>query len=155
MYVLAGDGPERNVIESTLKELSLETRVLLLGRVSDEERNLLLHTADIFIQPNIPVPGDMEGFGIAVIEAALLGRPVIASELEGLKDAIIPDENGLLVPPLDTEAWKQALASLSDSPEKRHALGQKAHLYTQNTFHWQTVSRLYKEALENTKTQVQ
>ncbi len=155
LYVLAGDGPERSVIENTLKELSLESRVSLLGRVSDEERNLLLHTADIFIQPNIPVPGDMEGFGIAVIEATLLGRPVIASDLEGLKDAIIPNENGILVPPLDTEAWKQAVTSIAESPEKRSTLGQKAHTYTQNTFHWQRVSQLYIEALENTKSQVQ
>ncbi|MCW1888746.1 MAG: glycosyltransferase family 4 protein [Candidatus Moranbacteria bacterium] len=154
-YVLAGDGPERETIEKALKELSLESRVILLGRVSDQDRDLLLHTADIFIQPNIPVPGDMEGFGIAVIEAALLGRPVIASELEGLKDAIIPNENGLLVPPLDTEAWRQAILELSQSQEKRLLMSQKAHSYTQNTFHWQRVSELYIEALENTKTQVQ
>ncbi len=155
LYVLAGDGPEREAIENSIKELSLESQVMLLGRVSDEARNILLHTADIFIQPNIPVPGDMEGFGIAVIEASLLGRPVIASNLEGLKDAIIQDENGLLVTPLDTEAWKLAILSLSQSPEKRRTLGQKAHIYTQNTFHWQKVSQLYIEALEKTKTQVQ
>jgi phosphatidylinositol alpha-1,6-mannosyltransferase len=155
LYVLAGDGSEREVIETSIKELSLESRVILLGRVSDEVRNLLLHTVDIFIQPNIPVPGDMEGFGIAVIEAALLGRPVIASDLEGLKDAIIQGENGLLVSPLNTEAWKQTVTSFAESSAKRLTLGQKAHTYTQNTFHWERVSQLYLEALENQRRQVQ
>jgi len=155
IYVLAGDGPERETIEASIKELKLETRVMLLGRVSDEERNLLLHTADIFIQPNIPVSGDMEGFGIAVIEAAILGRPVIASNLEGLKDAIVQDQNGKLVPALDVTAWKNAIGELLHIPGLRSSLGEKAHAYTLSNYHWQRISLLYIDVLEKTKTQVQ
>jgi glycosyltransferase involved in cell wall biosynthesis len=155
LYVLAGDGPERTAIEESIKELSLESRVILLGRVSDDDRALLLHTVDIFVQPNIPVPGDMEGFGIAVIEASLLGRPVVASNLEGLKDAIIEERNGKLVTPLDVDAWVEVLTPLIQSKEARQTLGQKAHQYTLDHYHWEKISQLYIETLEKVKSPVQ
>ena len=47
--------------------------------------------------PNIKVQGDMEGFGIVAIEATSIGLPVIASSIEGIKDAIVDNETGALV----------------------------------------------------------
>ena len=69
----------------------------MLGYVTDETRDILFNTCDVFVQPNIKVAGDMEGFGISVIEAASCEIPVIASNIEGLKDAIKDGQNGFLV----------------------------------------------------------
>lgn len=48
----------------------------------------LYNTADIVVSPNIRIPGSMEGFGINAIEAGACSRAVIASDLDGLKDAV-------------------------------------------------------------------
>lgn len=147
-YVLAGDGPEAENIRSAIKETHAEKQVKMLGRISDADRNLLLNTADIFIQPNIHVPGDLEGFGIAVIEATACGRPVIASNLEGLKDAVRHNESGLLVEPGNPEAFEKAIKRLITDEDERQALGERALRYTETHYHWNIIARLYVEALE-------
>lgn len=148
LYVLAGDGPERENIERAVNEMKLENQVRLLGRVSDDVRAILLSTVDIFVQPNIYVPGDMEGFGIAVIEATSAGRPVVASNLEGLKDAIIDNENGILVTSGDKDSFKNAIEKLLSDRESRVALGQKAKKYTEEHYHWKSIAVRYKDTLQ-------
>ncbi|MFZ2187744.1 MAG: glycosyltransferase family 4 protein [Candidatus Moraniibacteriota bacterium] len=148
LYVLAGAGPEEENIRAAIRETGRERQVKMLGRVSDADRNLLLNTADIFIQPNIRVPGDMEGFGIAVIEATACGRPVVAASLEGLKDAIRHNENGLLVEPGNHAAFEKAIISLLSDENERRALGERALRYTEAHYHWNIIARLYVEALK-------
>lgn len=147
LYVVAGDGVDRPDIEQAIAETNAASRVKLLGYVSDEVRNTLFNTCDIFIQPNIRIEGDMEGFGISVIEAASCELPVIASELEGLKDAIIPLENGILVEPGNAEAFRIAIMDLLTDEEKRRALGKRARLYTKAHFHWDAIAERYVTTL--------
>ena len=148
LYVLAGAGPEQRSIEQAIEEKGLENQVKLLGYVSEETKKLLLNTADIFIQPNVPVPGDIEGFGIAVIEATAWGLPVVASNLEGLKDAICDKENGMLVESGNREAFRAAIIELLTQEEERRNLGKRAKHYTETHFHWNLIARLYIETLE-------
>jgi len=147
LYVLAGDGPERENIAKATTDLKLEEKVSILGRVSDEVRNILLATADIFVQPNIPIQNDMEGFGIAVIEATSAGRPVVASALEGLKDAIADKENGILVPPENAAAFQNAIRELLQNTDERLLLGKRAKIYTEEHYHWKRIAAEYVEAL--------
>lgn len=147
LYVLAGTGPEAENIKTAIQASDTQEQVRLLGQVTDATRNLLLNTADIFIQPNIRVPGDMEGFGIAVIEAAACGRPVVASDLEGLRDAICQNENGILVESENKEAFQKAILSLIENEDTRKNLGEHASRYTERTYHWNVIARLYIEAL--------
>lgn len=153
IYVLAGAGPEEANIKTAVKELRLEQRVRLLGQVSDRDRDILLHTAEIFVQPNISVPGDMEGFGLAVIEAAACARPVVAANIEGLKDAIRDAQNGLLLEAENAEAFRDAIVRLLYDEAARLALGARAREFTAAHYHWNVVSRRYKEALEMRLTQ--
>lgn len=147
-YVVSGDGPEKEEILESIRIHGLEERVTLLGRISEEEKNILLHTIDIFVQPNISVPGDMEGFGIAVIEATSLARPVIASNIEGLRDAIADGKNGIGLPSGNTRAWRDTIVELSRDKEKMIALGKANQLYTQTYFSWEKVSAQYLRKLE-------
>lgn len=109
---LAGEGPDRHRVESAARRGGLEQRVHLLGRVDDGLRDDLMCGADVFVQPNVVVPGDMEGFGLVVIEAAVRGAPVVAADLEGLRDAVVDGETGTLLTTGDAEAWTDCLAVL-------------------------------------------
>jgi glycosyltransferase involved in cell wall biosynthesis len=147
LYVLAGAGPEEASIRNAVKALGFEQRVRLLGHVSDRERDILLHTAEVFVQPNIRVPGDMEGFGIAVVEAAACARPVVAANIEGLKDAIRHQENGLLIEAENADAFRAAITGLLDEEGARKALGARAREFTLAHYHWDAVSRRYEDFL--------
>lgn len=143
-----GDADIYPACASAVTALGLEKRVKLLTNLAWNDIKLLYHTADIVISPNIVVPGTMEGFGISVIEAAICGRPVIAANLQGLKDAIIENENGILVPPENAQAFKQAIENLLGDETKRHELGERAKHYTSEHFHWNTISHDYVTTLE-------
>lgn len=149
-YVIAGDGSDRENIAEAVKETSLASRVHALGFVSDETRNILLNTCDLFIQPNIHVDGDMEGFGISVIEAGSCEIPVIVSRLEGLQDAIQDNENGFLVEPENADAYVEKITELLAIENLRSTFGQKARQYIINHFHWNIIAKQYLDVIETT-----
>lgn len=144
-----GDADIYPACQRAVTELHLENRVSLLTNQPWEKIKLLYHTADIVVSPNIVVPGTMEGFGISVIEAASCSRPVITSNLQGLKDAIINTENGILVEPGDALAWSGAITTLSNNEDARRNLGAKASKYTLAHYHWQGISKKYIEIFES------
>jgi phosphatidylinositol alpha-1,6-mannosyltransferase len=148
IYVIAGDGADKNNIEEAIKKNDLSTRVKMLGYVSDDVRDILFNTCDIFVQPNIKVPGDMEGFGISVIEAASCQIPVIASDIEGLRDAIKDGQNGFLVDSGNAEAWVDKIKELLLNDEYRKSFGEKARQFVVNNYTWDKISRKYLEEIE-------
>lgn len=124
-YVLlvAGDGADAGPIAAAAAEYGLDTRVLLLGRVDDATRETLMRGADLFVQPNVRVDGDMEGFGLVAVEAAMRGAVVVAADLEGLADAVLDGRTGVLVPTGDAAAWAATITELGSDPEATRALG--------------------------------
>ena len=147
IYIIAGNGPEKENIAAAIKENNLSSRVKALGYVTDPERDMLFNTCDIFVQPNIKIPGDMEGFGISVIEAAYCGIPVIASNLEGLKDAIKDGQDGFLVETGDAEGYVKKINGLLVDDAARKKFGQKARQYVADNFSWEKVSQKYLEEI--------
>ncbi len=147
-YAVAGAGPEEAAIREAIAVSKTENRVHLLGRVADAARETLLGNADVFVQPNIPVPGDMEGFGIAVIEASAAGLPVVAANLEGLADAVSDGENGRLITPGDARAFADAIAPLSDTALRRDT-GERSRAFTALHFDWNVIGKRYAALLED------
>jgi glycosyltransferase involved in cell wall biosynthesis len=150
LYVVAGDGPDRDNIRSAIEETRNFERVKLLGYVSDRARDILMNTCDIFVQPNIHIPGDVEGFGITPIEASSCGIPVIVSRLEGLKDAFADGKNGIFAEPENVEDWRKKIEHLLSNPEERKAFGERARVYTARHFDWATISACYAGIIQDT-----
>jgi phosphatidylinositol alpha-1,6-mannosyltransferase len=143
IYVICGSGPDKKNIEYAITEQKLAARVLLTGHVSDEDYKLLLNACDIFIQPNIPVQGDMEGFGLVVLEAGSSGVPVVAVDIEGLQDAIQHNINGILVEPDNPSKFCDAILSLLADKKLQIELGNNARKYNADNFQWSSITREY------------
>jgi phosphatidylinositol alpha-1,6-mannosyltransferase len=150
VYLIAGDGPDKKNILQTIEKNNLQKRTRVLGRVSEETKKILLHTSDLFVQPNIKVPGDMEGFGISVIEAVFCKIPVLVSDLEGLKDAIINEQNGFLVKSENTEAWTEKINQLLSDDNFRREFGNQAKQYVAQNFSWEIIAQRYLMEIKNT-----
>ena len=112
VHLVAGAGPAQDRIERAVRARGLVGRVRLLGRVDDAQRELLLRGADLFVQPNIHVYGDMEGFGLVNVEAAVRDLPVLAADIEGIPDAVFDGRTGWLLPSQDAPAWRERLQKL-------------------------------------------
>lgn len=100
-YVIVGSGPEELLIKKIVQEQGLGQCVHLRGELDEARREECFALADLFVAPNIPVAGDMEGFGMVCIEAGLRGVPVVASRLEGLHDAVMDGRTGRFFAPCD------------------------------------------------------
>jgi glycosyltransferase involved in cell wall biosynthesis len=129
VYIIVGDGPERQVIEAAIQNHGLIKQVIVLGRVPDNELQAAYAMADLFVMPNIPVTGDPEGFGIVTLEARASGLPVIASSMEGINDAFTSSEDSILVPPGNKNAFLRAIEyaleiewSIEDQLRQRHLI---------------------------------
>ncbi len=98
LYLIIGNGPDKQKISDAIKKQSLEDKVMLLNDIGNEDLKVIYSASDLFIMPNIRVEGDIEGFGMVLIEAGSAGLYSIASDLEGIRDAVIKDTSGILVP---------------------------------------------------------
>ncbi|HRH93984.1 MAG TPA: glycosyltransferase family 4 protein [Candidatus Peribacteria bacterium] len=143
-YIVVGDGPQREHIRSMVSALHLERSVRLLGAITDSDKEKLYAQTDILLMPNVPVAGDMEGFGMACIEAAARGLPTVAARLEGITDAVIQDETGAFFAPSDSrhaaETVRLALArpwdraSVQRSCRARYDIATVASRYANELF---------------------
>jgi glycosyltransferase involved in cell wall biosynthesis len=80
------------------------------------------------------LPSYREGFGTVVIEAAAMGLPTIGTRINGLIDAVVDGETGLLVDARDATALAKAMRMLIEKPELRKRLGEQAHTRAQTCF---------------------
>ncbi len=143
ILVICGKGPEKEEIEKAIESLKIFKNVRLLGSVTDEQLKILYNSADCFVMPNIPVTGDMEGFGRVLLEAALCELPVVASDLEGITEAIINNKNGILCPPEDSQAHSRATIGILRDKSEAKLIGYRARQYTLKNYSWQLIASRY------------
>ena len=118
LYFISGDDPEKNKIQRIITQKKLQKKVLLLGITNFETLKLLYNSADIFVMPNINVKGNMEGFGIVALEAASCGLPVVASNIEGIKDAVLEGKTGFLIEEKNAENFIKKIRELKLGRQK-------------------------------------
>lgn len=147
-YWLAGDGPETETIKRIAEEAGVTNRVRLLGRVTDEQLSLLYRGADLFMMPNIPVPGTMEGFGVVLLECGINGMPAIAARLEGIQDVINDGHNGHFVESGDADGFTEFVLKYYNDRPALEELSARATNYTRDTFSWEAVARQYVDVLK-------
>ncbi|MGE4588693.1 MAG: glycosyltransferase family 4 protein [Acidaminococcaceae bacterium] len=110
--LIAGDGPQKPVIEKYIKDNHLENRVRLLGSLEGENIKKIYMAADISVVPSITVNGLQEATSISAIEAMACGLPVIASNIGGLPQLIENNKTGILVEEGNAYAIGEAIVAL-------------------------------------------
>ncbi|MEO8194638.1 MAG: glycosyltransferase family 4 protein [Gemmatimonadales bacterium] len=147
VYLVAGDGPDRFRIDAAIEQNKLESRVKLLGAISDSELEVLYHGSDLFMMPNVPVANDMEGLGLVMLEAGLTGTPTIASRLEGIADVVTEGENGHLVESGNAAGFRDAVMRYYEDADALAEVSVRARLFTAARFGWGGVIDRYIEII--------
>jgi phosphatidylinositol alpha-1,6-mannosyltransferase len=124
-WVVIGEGSLRAGVEQLADSYGVADAARFLGAVSDEERDSWLARSQLLAMPSrLPAGGFAgEGFGIAFLEAAAHGRPVVAGNVGGATDAVIDGVTGLLVDPCDQLAVAEAITRLLLDPGLAERLG--------------------------------
>lgn len=145
VYLIAGDGIFKEKIKEVIRKNNLGDYVTMLGKVDDGVLKLLYNSSDILVMPNIPVEGDMEGFGIVALEAASCGVSVVASKLEGVKDAVTDGKNGFLVEAYNINEFVKTVNRLLDNDEKREEIGRNAREFSLENYSWNKIACVYSK----------
>ncbi|NHK29511.1 glycosyltransferase [Parvularcula flava] len=145
--IILGDGPCRTALQAQVTELGLEDRVFLKGYVSEAEKWQTLVASDflaLLSEPNDTF-GQVEGFGIVLLEAAAAGCIPVSSGTGGMGDVVRDAETGILVDPSLPPA--QAAARLSGilGTQDATSILQGARSQLKSRFNWETIAQVMLE----------
>lgn len=131
LWLLGGLSGNKNMYQDQAKKLGVSNRVRFLGYVKNP--NDYVAAMDIFVHASYH-----EAFSLAIIEACMLGRPIIATAVGGTPE-IITKNTGILIQPKNVKELHAALALLIENPEKATALGMAAQELAHKSFDFQTL----------------
>lgn len=125
--VLAGDGPQRSRLENMSRRMGIGRHVLFLG----ERRDIpaLLAGMDVFV-----LPSRWEGLPYALLEAGAAKKPVAATDVDGIREVIVPERNGLLAGSGDPEALAESIQRLLTDKNWASKLGKQLYQDVLNRF---------------------
>lgn len=147
---IAGSGPEEDNLKKLVKELSIEKNVKFLGFISEEEKFSYYKSVDVCV-----FPSKYEPFGIVLLEAMACGKPVVASNIDGIPFVVEDGKTGLLFECGNVEDLAEKVITLLENKELREKMGkegrERAKEFTWDKIAEQTVD-LYREMLLNMTT---
>lgn len=143
--LLVGDGPQRAELAARIAARGLGGAAELRGWVAQPALPAALHEMGLFAMPSVVE----EAFGVAALEAAATGLPVVASRAGGLPEVVADGETGLLVPVGDVAALAEALGALIADPGRARRMGAAGRDFVLAHYEWGEnagrMARLYEE----------
>jgi glycosyltransferase involved in cell wall biosynthesis len=136
ILVIAGNGPAFDSVKNKVHELGIAQEVFFLGQRSDIPE--VLKGFDIFLQSSLT-----EGYSLALVEAAICGLPIIATNVGGNAEIIVDGENGRLVASKDVSMYSKAMKDLGESEQMRNRYGDSAYRWAQANGSVQTMYERY------------
>jgi glycosyltransferase involved in cell wall biosynthesis len=140
---IVGEGPERGALETLATELEVGTRVEFLGARDRQELPGLFAAATV-----VAMPSRREALPLVAMEAAMAGRPVVATAVGGLPEIVADGETGLLVRPGDSRQLTSTLFDLLYDSERCVELSTAAHLLASTNFTFERCVDAYEAILE-------
>ncbi len=143
IYLIVGEGQLRSRIRKDIEKSGLVEKVFLLREVKDKTLKMLYNASDLLIMPNIPVEGDVEGFGFVALEANSAALPVIASRLEGITAAVEDGKNGFLIEPYDIQGFIEVIVALLEDDRAKEKMGRGAREYVLENYSCEKIAGKY------------
>ncbi|MEH6474728.1 MAG: glycosyltransferase family 4 protein [Sneathiella sp.] len=139
--LIAGDGDKRSAIEDLFSDF--DDKIVYLGRLDEDELTKIYAQAHIYVWP-----AHGEAFGMAFLEAARAGLPVVAGNLRGVPDVVIHGKTGLLAPAGDMVAFANCIQKLMDDPDMAVKMGSEGRRFVREERSLEATSILLKVHLE-------
>jgi glycosyltransferase involved in cell wall biosynthesis len=113
------------------------------GDVGQDRLNEFYTNSDIFVLPSL-----WEGFGIVLLEAMYYKLPIVATKVSAIPELVTDGENGLLVPPADSEALAEAISKLVETPSLRKQMGERGYERVINSYSWEDTGKKFYQIVK-------
>lgn len=147
MLLIVGDGDLKVRYEQLARELEVAARVRFVGAKSHEELPSYYAAADLVVLPSFPP----ESFGVVLIEAMACGKPIVASNIPGVRSVVCDGENGLLVRPGDSDDLTNKLQQLLADASRGREMGARGRARVEERYAWSVIiprlGKIYEEVV--------
>ena len=144
--IMIGEGAERAGLERQIVAAGLQERIKMIGAQPSKVVFEYLHRATALVLPSF-----YETLSIVLLEANACGKPIVASDLPGMREVIQHQVNGLLVPPGEPETLAKGIAEIFADPSAAARMGEAGWMITRERYSWQKIAlqteRLYGNLL--------
>ena len=142
--IIAGDGPIRRELQQQAAKEKIGHAVEFIGWVAPQEVPALINDSTMVL-----LPSRQDSFPLVALEAAGMGRPVVAARVGGLPEMVLHQETGLLFDPEDTAGMAAAICFFMDQPGTAIRLGKEARKRVETVFSWQNQIDAYDSLYQN------
>ena len=151
-FVFVGDGGQKACLENTSRILNVNHRTHFLGDVSAERLQQEYDRCDLWVNPSIvDEKGNTQGLGLGSIEAYAHQKPVVASRVGGIPDAVINNHTGFLVEQNNPQDLAKAILKLVENPVLANEMGANGLEFAKRKFGWDRITNeliaIYLEAI--------
>jgi glycosyltransferase involved in cell wall biosynthesis len=144
-FILVGDGEKRTEIKRMIDDLGIADHLIITGGRKDVPD--IIATFDISVAPSL-----WEGLPYVILESMAAGKPVIASKIPGIKDVVIDEKTGYLVPAADTSTLSLAILDLLFNKRKAARMGKEGRAEVKRKYSLdnqiQKIERLYEDSVK-------
>jgi glycosyltransferase involved in cell wall biosynthesis len=133
--ILVGDGDRREEYQQLASTLGLVSQVHLSGSIGNHDLPAFYNAVDVVVLPSEL----QESFGMILIEAMACGKPVIASNLPGVRSVVNDGEDGLLVEPGNVADLAAKIQQLIDDPQRRQEMGKRGRAKVERKYAWNAI----------------
>jgi D-inositol-3-phosphate glycosyltransferase len=144
-----GDESEKERLRSFASRVGVRDRVDFLGSVAHHELPFFYSAADVCVMPSYS-----ESFGLVALEAQACGRPVVGSDVAGLRSVVRDDVSGYLIEAHDPATYAERIGRLLDNPELAQQMGRRGRLLAQR-FSWTRTADKLQELFEGVADRTQ
>jgi glycosyltransferase involved in cell wall biosynthesis len=143
--IIVGDGDLKKNYVQLSKDLDIQSRVIFAGRVSDKELPEYYSLCDFSV---LPSTDKGEAFGMVLVEAMACAKPVIASNLAGVRSVVDVNKNGLLVKPGDENDLKEKIKQMLKS-KNLVQMGKNGRIKAEKLYSWDNINKKLNKELSN------
>jgi glycosyltransferase involved in cell wall biosynthesis len=131
LFLIIGDGPRREILSKKVRKIGLHDNVVFLGNRNHVERLMQIFDVAVLLTNN---DIHLEGISNVIIEAMMLGIPVVASQGGGTNEIVKHNVNGILVPPKNIQKTAEAIIELLKDKPKAERLSEAAKISVMKKF---------------------
>lgn len=153
-YTIVGDGNLRTHLEGLIHTLGLDGRVVLLGWKTQRDVQRLMAESHVFVCPSVTCAnGDQEAQGLVLQEAQAAGLPIVATDIGGIPESVVPGRSAFLVPEKDSDALAERIECLVEHPEMWPEMGRAGRAYVEAKYDIERLNdrlvQIYRELVED------
>jgi glycosyltransferase involved in cell wall biosynthesis len=142
-YLIVGSGPMEERLRRQATASPNAKNIIFAGKAPDDKLPEYYAACDVLVLPSV---SRLEAFGLVMLEALSSGKPVITSDMPGMREVVVDHVDGLWAEPLDSHDLAEKIRAILEDSDMRKRFGANGRMKVEERFTWSRVTKLTEEA---------